>query len=979
MTTDRIYHVGGMTCGHCARHVTRAFEKSLGGTTAVAVDHEAGTATVTWADGEPPLTEIRAALEEADYTLEEPPAEDRSPPEVEEAKEAKEPEPTDTDSGTGRDTKEPKPAPGAETPETAGAATIPGESAPVERDFEVRGMTCASCVARVERALTALPGVTEASVNLVNNRARVTLSEPVPDARLAEAVESAGYELRPDGPSAHRRDFAIGGMTCASCVARVESALNAVPGVTEASVNLVNNRARVTLSEPVPNARLVEAVEAAGYELRPISEESSSQDKSAGQGAAETEASPWRPVIIAAVIGAALMALHQLHHQTGRPGELLQGLLTLILLAVPARAIVTTGSRALLRGSPEMNSLVTLGLGAATLESFWLLTLAPESRGEARLLFMEAGMLATFILFGRALEEGARRRAFGALETLLDREPKRARRLVDGETEECAIEDLAIGDRLRLTRGERVPVDARIVEGHSAFDESLITGESAPGERGPGDEVMAGTVNLEHPLTVEVTRVGAESTLRRLVDLVARAQADKAPVQRFADQVAAVFVPIVLVIAALTFAFWWFTGAGAFVAVTRAVAVLVVACPCALGLATPTAVVVGSALALDRGLLVKSAPALETLARLDTVVFDKTGTLTLGKPSVTGVYGGAEGGSRSPDSDEAGDRLDPRAAALAGRSRHPLSLAIVAHVAGRSDTEGDVEADAEADSEPSPAKAPSSDPLDGWSVEERDGRGLVATGPDGDGRLALGSRTLMESLELTISDAIAEAAERAAGAGASLVWFGVDERVEAVIALRDEPRPEAAAVVSALHELGVKARVLSGDIRPSVAAVAERLGLGSDEFEAELKPADKLARLDELKSGGRRVAMVGDGINDAPALARADLGIAMGSGTDVAQEAGDIVLLSGDLRGLPTAIAIGRATLRRVRLNLVWATGYNLIGIPLAAGVFLPWGWSLSPSFAGLAMAFSSVSVVLSSLLLRRYRPPELTEDGSRD
>jgi P-type Cu+ transporter len=803
----------------------------------------------------------------------------------------------------------------------------------LQLDYKVTGMTCQNCVRHVKRAFEELDenGKPEVEIFLAEDRASVRwpASEPA-RSLIASSLEEAGYQIGPlaelesepyEAPiTASDLDMvplliSVSGMTCASCVSHVEKAISHVRGTAGPSVNLTMATARVLISPETDPKTIYQAIEKAGYGAGPLTD---------GQ-AQEESGNPWRSFTIAAV-PIAFMIIFQLLSKTPKHIALVQMGVSFLLLLWPGREIFLGGFTALFRLKPDMNSLVALGLFAAisfSVGTFFLSTASPVPA----LLFKEAGLLLLFILFGRALEQGARHSAFGALSQLLSEEPQSARKVINGELTEVRTGDLKRGDHVFIERGSRAPVDGLIIEGQSAFNESLITGESLPVSRGPGSTVLAGSINSDSPVTIEVTRAGADSTLRQLVALVSRAQAEKAPIQRFVDRVALVFVPIVLAIALLTLGLWLLLGAPLAYALSHCVAVLVVACPCALGLATPTAIVVGSAVALRQGILVKSAPVLEGLARLGLVAFDKTGTLTKGKPELVATEGAL-------------DQLQ-HAVSLAKQSRHPLSKAIASQ-----------------ETKALPG-------LD--SVKEEPGHGITALNDRGQ-RVALGSEALLQNHSMVIPEFLREAISKERERGSTLVWYGCEGEARLVFALRDTAREEARAVVSELQSDGIECVVLTGDHEAAAKLVASQVGISS--WKAQLRPEQKLEELDSLK---RRVqpkllAMIGDGINDAPALARADIGISLGSGTDVAREAGDIILLSPGLGALSTALKISRATLRKVRQNLLWATVYNIAGIPLAAGLFVSVGVELPPSFAGLAMALSSVSVVANSLLLNRLK-----------
>ena len=546
-----------------------------------------------------------------------------------------------------------------------------------------------------------------------------------------------------------------------------------------------------------------------------------------------------------------------------------------------------------------------------------------------------AAVVITLVALGRWLEARARGRTSEAIRRLVALAPRTARVLRDGRELDVPTSDVVVGDLVRIRPGERVPVDGEIVDGTSTIDESMLTGESLPVTKGPGATVFSGTVNRTGSFVFRASRVGAETTLARIVRLVEEAQGSRAPIQRLADRVAAVFVPIVLVIAAVTFVGWWALGPAPSLlyALTNAVAVLVIACPCAMGLATPTAIMVATGRGAELGILVKSAEALETLAGVDTMVFDKTGTLTVGRPSVTDVI---------PAPGVGEDEVLALAAAAEQGSEHPIGEAIVTRAKERG------------------LALP---PVTEFVTVP--GQGIDAQAPAG--RLLLGNRALMDARGVDVTT-LAARADVLAQTGKSVVYLAVAFRPLGLIAVADTLKPHARTVVSELRRRGIDVAMLTGDDRRTAAAIASEAGI--ERVLAEILPEDKAREIARLREQGRRVAMVGDGINDAPALAQADVGIAMGSGTDVAIEAAGVTLMRGDLRAVVAAVDLARSAIRIVKQNLVWAFGYNVVLIPVAAGLLYPfWGVRLSPILAGAAMAFSSVSVVTNSLRLKRWRP----------
>jgi Cu+-exporting ATPase len=816
--------------------------------------------------------------------------------------------------------------PTASTPTPGPAAT--------ELRLPIGGMTCASCVARVEKALARVPGVQAAAVNLATETATVQ-ARGVDVRELVDAVRRAGYEV----PTRELR-LRIDGMTCASCVARVEKALARVPGVQAASVNLATETAQVTALADVPLADLVAAVARAGY---------AAHDAEAATEGRDTPRWPaWVPVAAAGALTLPLVApmlLMPFGIGAMLPGWLQWLLATPVQFVFGARFYVA-GWKAVRAGTGNMDLLVALGTSAAYGLSVFLLW-QHAAHGTPHLYFEASAAVITLVLLGKWLEARAKRQTTDAIRALQALRPATARVRRDGGGEvEVPAAQVRRGDLVVVRPGEKLAVDGEVVEGRSHVDESLLTGESLPVAKGPGDRVTGGAVNADGVLVVRTTGVGAESTLARIIRLVESAQAAKAPIQRLVDRVAAVFVPIVLVIAALAFAGGWWVLGDAEAALINAVSVLVIACPCALGLATPTAIMAGTGVAARHGILIKDAQALEVAHRVTHVAFDKTGTLTQGRPALVAVV-------PAPGRTEA--EVLRLAAALQVRSEHPLARAVL---------EG-----ARADGvEAAPADA----------VRALPGRGIEGVA---EGRaLWLGSTRLLEERGL---DAGAFAARAAAleAEGRTLSWLveapaaGEAAEVVGLLAFGDAAKPGAAEAVAALHALGLETVMLTGDNAGSAQAIARQLGVGS--VRAQVLPEAKAHVVVELKAGGAVVAMVGDGINDAPALAAADVGIAMATGTDVAMETAGVTLMRGDPRLVAAAIDVSRRTVAKIRQNLFWAFAYNVVGIPLAAFGLL------NPVVAGAAMALSSVSVVSNALLLRRWRPPggpgvEAARDASR-
>ncbi|PRH02295.1 copper-translocating P-type ATPase [Burkholderia multivorans] len=820
-------------------------------------------------------------------------------------------------------------------------------------ELDIDGMTCASCVSRVEKALAKVPGVTHASVNLATERATVEASADVSAARLVEAVEQAGYRATPvesapstvtsapvDRDATHSIDLDIGGMTCASCVSRVEKALEKVPGVTHASVNLATERASVRAAGPLDADALIAAVTNAGYRATLAAAPSAGAKAAASSIPAapdrdarkRQEALRERNLVIASAVLSAPLVAPMLAAPLGidamLPGWLQLVLASIVQFGFGAR-FYRAAWHAVKARAGNMDLLVALGTSAAYGLSLWMLLRDPAHPGH--LYFEASAVIVTLVRFGKWLEARAKRQTTDAIRALNALRPDRARIVDNGVERDVPLAQVRVGTIVSVRPGERLPVDGRVVSGRSHVDESLITGESLPVPKDDGDAVTAGSINGEGALVVETTAIGAETTLARIIRLVESAQAEKAPIQRLVDRVSAVFVPAILGIAVLTLVGWLLAGAGAETAILNAVAVLVIACPCALGLATPAAIMAGTGVAARHGVLIKDAQALELAQRATVIAFDKTGTLTEGKPSVTAF-----------------DAVDlPRddalalAAAVQRHSDHPLARAVVAAY--------DAQRNAQAAPVATDARA-----VAGRGVEARvDGR-----------LLALGSTRWRDELGIVVPPALDARAAELERAGNTISWLMHADAPRAAIALiafGDTVKPGARDAIAALADRHVASVLVTGDNRGSAAAVAAALGIG--EVHAQVLPDDKARVVASLKrEHGGVVAMVGDGINDAPALAAADVGIAMATGTDVAMHTAGITLMRGDPALVADAIDISKRTYRKIQQNLFWAFVYNLIGVPLAA-----LGW-LNPVIAGAAMAFSSVSVVTNALLLRRWK-----------
>jgi P-type Cu+ transporter len=807
----------------------------------------------------------------------------------------------------------------------------------------ITGMTCANCAATVERTLRKTAGVSRADVSFASERATVEFDPAqVGERALAERITSAGY-----GVATARITLPITGMTCASCATTVERALAGVPGVLSASVNVATERADVELvAGAVTRRDLVAAVERVGYGV------AASQSGELEDAEAKARSEELARVRRRFRVGAALTLPLFLLSMAGDLGALgmwahdPRFLWLLFALALPVQLYVgrdfyVGAWKALANRTANMDTLVALGSSAAFFYSVPVLlaiTTGSHALGE-HVYFETAAVILTLITLGKYLEARAKGESGAAIRRLAGLRPKTARVMRDGSEVEVPVDLVEVDDVVLVRPGERIPVDGFVVSGHSAVDESMLTGESLPIEKSPGDSVVGASVNKHGALRVQATRVGAETALARIVRLVQQAQGSKAPIQRMADQVAAVFVPVVLGIALVTLVVWWWgVGAGFTPALVRTVAVLVIACPCALGLATPTAIMVATGRGAEAGILFKSSEALERAHALAAVVLDKTGTVTEGAPVLREVVAAA--GS-------AEERLLRFAGSAELSSEHPLAWAVVSGARSKGVALAEPE-----------------------RFEAAPGGGIAAHVDGMD--VLVGSRRMLESRGVDVASLESEAA-RLQQNGWTTLWVAVQGRAEGLLAIADSVKPTSAQAVETLGRMGVQITMLTGDNRTTAEAVAREVGI--DRVQADVLPEEKAHAVQALQQGARGwVAMVGDGINDAPALAQADVGIAIGTGTDVAMETADITLMSGDLNGVPRAIRLSRAAVRTIRQNLFWAFFYNVVLIPVAAGVLYPFEGlpmplrQLHPMLAALAMAFSSVTVVGNSLRLKRAR-----------
>ncbi|MHB0819219.1 heavy metal translocating P-type ATPase [Stutzerimonas stutzeri] len=805
----------------------------------------------------------------------------------------------------------------------------------------IEGMTCASCVGRVEAALARIEGVDSVSVNLATERADIRLAGSVDRMALVRAVEKVGYDV-----PANTVELAVEGMTCASCVGRVERALKAAPGVAEATVNLATERARVRGVVAVED--LLAAVGKVGYEARAVDSAAQADDQAAEKKDAE-RIELKRDLILATLLALPVFVLEMGSHMIPGMHEwvmatiglqqswYLQFALTLLVLAIPGRRFYQKGFPALVRLAPDMNSLVAVGTAAAFGYSL-VATFAPGllPAGTVNVYYEAAAVIVALILLGRFLEARAKGRTSEAIKRLVGLQAKVAHVVREGRTVDIPITEVVLGDLVEVRPGERVPVDGEVTEGGSFVDESMITGEPIPVEKRAGSTLVGGTINQNGALTLRATAVGGQTMLAQIIRLVEQAQGSKLPIQAVVDKVTLWFVPAVMLAAALTFLVWLVFGPSPALtfALVNAVAVLIIACPCAMGLATPTSIMVGTGRGAEMGVLFRKGEALQLLKDARVVAVDKTGTLTEGRPVLTDLEI-AEGFDR--------DQVLAKVAAVEARSEHPIARAIV---------------------EAAEQTAIELPLMTGF--ESVTGMGVRAN-VDGV-RVEVGADRFMRELGLDVGG-FAGTAKRLGGEGKSPLYAAIEGRLAAIVAVADPIKPSTPAAIAALHQLGLKVAMITGDNAHTAQAIARQLGI--DEVVAEVLPEGKVEAVRRLKAAHGQIAFVGDGINDAPALAAADVGLAIGTGTDVAVESADVVLMSGNLQGVPNAIALSKATLGNIRQNLFWAFGYNTALIPLAAGVLYPaYGLLLSPIFAAGAMALSSVFVLGNALRLRRFQPP---------
>lgn len=815
--------------------------------------------------------------------------------------------------------------------------------------YTIEGMTCASCAQAVEKSVAKLTGMDAANVNLATEKLTVTYdNKQVSEADITQAVENAGYKAV---KNLSATSFEIEGMTCASCVQAIEKSVGKLASVSSVNVNLATEKMTVTFDEATLNVSdIVHAVEDTGYQAKLETSEQEGPSQ-ADRQSAHIQAL-WRRFLWSTIYTVPLLYIAMgpmlpfgglplpgfLNPMTNAMNfAVIQLLLTLPVVYL-GRDFYKVGFKALFKGHPNMDSLIAIGTGAALVQGIVMTGLLVSGQlhvghGHPDLYFESAAVILTLITLGKYLEVVSKGKTSEAIKKLMGLAPKTARVMRDGQEVEVAIDQVVAGDILVVRPGEKIPVDGEIVEGSSAVDEAMITGESIPIEKRVGDQVVGASINKNGSFQFKATKVGKDTTLAQIIQLVEEAQGSKAPIAKLADKVSGIFVPIVMVLAAISGLAWYFLGQESWIfALSITISVLVIACPCALGLATPTAIMVGTGKGAENGVLIKSGDALEETHKVQTIVFDKTGTITEGKPVVTDIkaFNGAD----------ADDILQVAASAEVG-SEHPLGEAIVAEAKDRKLT-----LTASQDFQAIP------------------GHGLQVS--LNNQIVLLGNSKLMANHNIDLSDARA-VADQLAAEGKTPMFVGVDGQLLGIIAVADTVKENSVAAIQKLHRMGIEVAMITGDNKGTAEAIAKQVGI--DRIFSEVLPEDKANEVKKLQDEGLHVAMVGDGINDAPALAQANIGIAIGSGTDVAIESADIVLMRSDLMDVPTAVELSRATITNIKQNLFWAFAYNTVGIPVAMGIlYLFGGPLLSPMFAGAAMSLSSVSVLLNALRLKGFK-----------
>ena len=821
----------------------------------------------------------------------------------------------------------------------------------MSQEYAIQGLSCASCAHAVEVALQAVTGVKSAQVNLATEKVSLETEGSVSPLDLQAAVQAAGYDLVLPQVT---QNFALTGMSCASCAANIESAVGSLPEVSAASVNLATEVLSVTYQPGVINEEIIcQTVAEAGYQAQVLADQAGASQAQiqqeadqAAQAKANHQAALWRRFWLSAIFALPLLGLAMaemvgltlptwLSHRGG--GQLfvsLQLALTLPILWL-GRSFFLNGFKHLVKGHPNMDSLVALGTSAAVAYSLYssIQVWLGDHHAAMSLYYESAGVILTLVTLGKYFEARSKGQTSAAIQALIKLAPQEAQVLREGQEVTLPLDQVQVGDLVRVRPGQKIPVDGRVVEGQSWVDESMLTGESLPVAKKVGDQVVGASLNQQGSLIVETNKVGQDTTLAQIIHLVQAAQGSKAPIAQLADRVSAVFVPVVMTLALVAGLAWYLIGGQSWAfALTISIAVLVIACPCALGLATPTAIMVGTGKGAEQGILIKSGTALEMAHQVDAVVLDKTGTLTQGQPQVTDVL---------PLTGWTPDQLLALAAAAEVNSEHPLGQAIVAGARER---------------ELALPEVTDFQSLTGSGIQVRLDQATYY----------LGNRRLMQEQGLDLGQAEEQAAALAAG-GKTPIYVANEHELLGLIAVADPLKETSPEAVRRLKSMGLQVIMLTGDNAKTAQALAAEAGI--DQVISDVLPADKAQVVADLQAKGLKVAMVGDGINDAPALAQADVGLAIGRGTDVAIESSDMVLMGSDLTSVATAIKLSQATIRNIKENLFWAFAYNVLGIPVAMGLLHLFGGPLlNPMLAGAAMSFSSVSVIVNALRLRRFK-----------
>ncbi len=811
---------------------------------------------------------------------------------------------------------------------------------------KISGMTCAACAQRVQKAVSKLEGVANANVNFATEKLTVefdALKASIP--AIKEVVEHAGYGVIEES-KANTVTIPIGGMTCAACAQRVEKAIAKLEGINKVSVNLATEKATVEYdSQKLRLSAIKQCIEKTGYKALEIEKNTVDEDKLRKEKEIKTL---WVKFTIAAVFGLPLlyfamvpmvswwpfpipMALNPMKYPLRF--ALLQVLLTTPII-IAGYKFYTVGFKALIQRSPNMDSLVAIGTTSAVLFSLYntYRIIQGDFMAVESLYYETAGVIIALILLGKSLEAVSKGKTSEAIKKLMGLAPKTAIVIEDGKEIEVPIDEVEIGDIILVKPGEKIPVDGVVLEGNTSIDEAMLTGESMPVDKKVGDKVFAASINKNGMIKFKATKVGSDTALAQIIKLVEEAQGSKAPIAQMADIVSGYFVPVVCIIAAIAFLAWFFTGQSLAFSLTIFISILVIACPCALGLATPTAIMVGTGKGAENGILIKGGEALETTHKINTIVFDKTGTITEGKPEVTDIITTA-GVKR--------EYLLQIAASGEKGSEHPLGEAIV--------------------------RGAEMERLEFKKVEQFEaipGHGIEVV-IDGI-QVLIGNKKLMDSRSISLEE-LKLKSDQLAGEGKTPMYVAMENKLAGIIAVADVVKESSARAIKKLQSMGIEVAMITGDNRKTAEAIAKQVGI--DRVLAEVLPQDKSNEVKKLQAEGKKVCMVGDGINDAPALVQADIGIAIGSGTDVAMESADIVLMRSDLMDVPTAIHLSKSTIRNIKQNLFWAFGYNAAGIPVAAGLlYLFGGPLLNPIIAAAAMAFSSVSVLTNALRLKRFK-----------